>query len=194
LIVPNYRTGTPKASCSLTGTMKRKDYLKLREKYLPKKIRVVFILESPPVSGSYFYNPNGEVTEPLFRAMMECVLQIEPSTKHEGLEKFMKSGYILVDATYTPVNYLSNTQRNKVILSSYPLLIKDLRRLFNDRKVKIILVKANVCRLLEKDLLNDGFNVLNKGLMIPSPASGQQNRFCTKIKKLIRTFAVPVVF
>ena len=161
-------------------------YLRLRKVYLPtKKIRTIFILESPPASGKYFYNPKGRITEPLFSAMMKCVLRINPATKLEGLIVFQKAGYVLVDTTYTPVNHLTKSNRNKIICNDYHNLVSGLKKLSKKTRPRIILVKANVCRLLESRLLNDGFNVVNKGVVIPFPSSGQQSEFCRKIKKLV---------
>jgi len=31
----------------------------------------VIIAELPPISGKYFYNPKGEISEPLFAALMK---------------------------------------------------------------------------------------------------------------------------
>ena len=41
----------------------------------------------------------------------------------------------------------------------------------------VVLVKANVCRLLEGPLRAAGFNVLNAGRATYFPAAGQQGRF-----------------
>ncbi|MCD6471356.1 hypothetical protein J7K86_02410, partial [bacterium] len=61
-------------------------------------------------------------------------------------------------------------------------LVRDLKKIFKNKKVKIILVKANVCRLLEKQLLNDKFNVINNELVIPFPVYGQQKTFAGQLK------------
>ena len=37
--------------------------MNLRARYRPPRIKVVFVLESPPISGNYFYNPTGRVTK-----------------------------------------------------------------------------------------------------------------------------------
>ncbi len=161
-------------------------YINLRNKYLPKNLNIVFILESPPVSGKYFYNPEGSVNEPLFRGMMKYLLEVEPKTKEEGLAKFQQAGYFLVDATYTLVNALSNNERDEQILQDYPGLVEDLKNIIDARKTKVVIIKANVCRLLENRLLADGFNVINNSEMIPFPAQGWQNEFCEKIKKLAK--------
>jgi len=132
--------------------MKRSEYIHLRDRYLPSRRKLVFVLESPPISGRHFYNPAGSVSEPLFRAMMKDVLEISPKTKSEGLLEFARRGYFLVDATYTPVNddQLSRRTRNDVILADLPLLLDDLRR-HTDTETQIVLVKANICELLERE-------------------------------------------
>jgi hypothetical protein len=123
-------------------------YINLRKKYLPVKTRLIFLLESPPASGDYFYDPAGRTTEQLFTAMMKLI-DCHPSSKDEGLAEFARQGRVLVDATYSPVNKInSQSRRNKIILRDLPNLIDDLRTLTGTRQAKIILVKANICRSL----------------------------------------------
>jgi len=54
-------------------TMNKEYYLRFRNKYHPTNIKTVFILESPPASGKYFYDESGNVSEPLFKAMMKLL-------------------------------------------------------------------------------------------------------------------------
>ena len=49
----------------------RSEYLDLRRRFEPASATLVIVAESPPVSGMYFYNPAGKVTEPLFAAIMK---------------------------------------------------------------------------------------------------------------------------
>ena len=144
------------------------------------------MLESPPISGRYFYNPIGSVSEPLFRAMMKDVLEISPDTKSEGLHEFARQGYLLVDATYTPVNdhQLSQRARNDLIMADFHLLLDDLRR-HTEPDTQIVLVKANICELLERSLISRDFAVLNRGAKIPFPSNGHQARFRTAIRELL---------
>lgn len=156
--------------------MNRDYYLRLRKKYLPIKLNLLFILESPPVSGKYFYDETGKTTEPLFRAFMK-ILSYNPFDKKDGLEHFKSNGYILVDATYKQVNKLRGKIRDYTILSDYSRLIEDLETLSPKRNVPIILVKANICRMFDERLTEMGFNILNKGVVIPFPSHGQQKKF-----------------
>jgi hypothetical protein len=159
-------------------------YLEFRNRYIPASIKVIFVLESPPASGRYFYNPAGSVSEPLFRAMMRDVLEINPISKEEGLKEFAARGYFLFDATYTPVNRSKGNARDAIILGDFPLLVAELRE-YAGHQTGIVLVKANVCGLLEPKLRDLGFNVLNQGMLIPFPSSGQQSKFRSAIQKVL---------
>ena len=154
----------------------RDEYLALRGRYEPARVELVIVAESPPASGRYFYDPTGAITEPLFSALMKKV-GVSPATKDAGLRDFQNRGWVLVDATYEPVNELTNKQRNEIIRRDYPPLVADLRRLASGRAVPIVLVKANVCRLLEPKLKQSGFEVINDGRLVYFPSSGQQGQF-----------------
>lgn len=169
------------------GGLTRDEYLRYRTPYLPQNRKIIFVLESPPKSGLYFYNPEGKVAEPLFGAMMKDVIGTMPSTKDHGLREFASRGFLLVDATYTPVNHdhLSAEQRNKRILEDLPILVDELRG-YMSPDTGIVLVKANVCALLEPALVAHGFPILNRGTVIPFPSTGQQNRFRKAVREVLR--------
>jgi hypothetical protein len=156
--------------------MDRGYYLSLRRKYEPVTPKLVIVAESPPASGRYFYDPTGKITEPLFAALMRQLV-LRPRSKDEGLRAFQRAGWVLIDATYQPVNAFSNADRDRVIERDYPLLKGDLEQLLSGRPVPIIVIKANVCRALASKLEQDGFNVLNKSKLIYFPAAGQQKQF-----------------
>jgi hypothetical protein len=158
------------------GAMTRNEYLALRHRYEPESIKLVLIAESPPTSGKYFYNAAGAPSEPLFAALMKQ-LRLSPMTKEAGLRQFQQRGWVLIDATYEPVDKLTDASRNSVIERDYPLLRRDLTTLLADHSIPLVLIKANVRRLLEPKLTKDGFNVINKGCDIYFPASGRQKDF-----------------
>ncbi len=162
--------------------MNKDYYLRLRNKYLPNKLKYIFVLESPPALGKYFYDESGKISEPLFKAMME-LLAFNPKNKGEGLRLFQKNGYFLVDATYQPVNKLKGKKRTDVVLCHFRELVEDLKKLRADRQIPIILVKANICRMLDRRLTQEGFVVQNKGVVVPFPSNGWQKRFLEQINK-----------
>ena len=166
--------------------MNRDYYLKLRKRYLPSKLNLLFILESPPVSGNYFYDETGKTTDPFFRAFMK-LLSYSPTDKKDGLEYFKSNGYLIIDATYKQVNKLKGKIRDYTILSDYNRLIDDLENMCPEKNAPIILVKANICRMFDERLTERGFNILNKGVVIPFPSHGQQKRFHLEMSKVLNS-------
>jgi hypothetical protein len=165
----------------------RSKYLSFRRKFEPESVKLVIIAESPPDSGDYFYNPSGAVTEWLFAAFMKQ-LGVKPKKKAEGLREFQRRGWALIDATYEPVNKReSEAAKKEVILRDYPLLRDDLKRLLPDLSTPVLLVKANVCRLLEPKLTADGFNLINKGQSVSFPAFGQQPDFHRQFRTILKS-------
>jgi hypothetical protein len=161
-------------------------YHNLRNKCRPSRIKLVFLLESPPASGKYFYNPTGDTTEPLFAAMMRVIGE-NASTKKRGLTAFKDKGFFLMDAMYKPVNHIRTKRvRDQAILADLPELIKDLNRALPDRRTPIILVKANICRLLKERLQAYGFNIINDVEIIPFPSHNHQPEFHQRLRELFR--------
>ena len=164
----------------------RSEYLHLRRRFEPTSVKLVIVAELPPTSGKYFYDAGGKTSEPLFNALMKQ-LGIQPETKFEGLSRFQKRGWALVDATYDPVNAHDERGRDLVIDRDHPELCGDLKRLLAARwsEVPLVLVKANVCKLLEPKLKGDGFNVLNKGHIVYFPSSGRQRDFDRQFREIV---------
>jgi hypothetical protein len=174
----------------MTVSMKKSEYLASRRRCEPEQVRLIVIAESPPDTGLYFYNPTGRPTEPLFSALMKQ-LGVSCLSKEQGLREFQRSGWVLVDATYEPVNGIRrDSQRNTIIERDYPALRDDLIRLTSDRSVPLILLKVNVCRILEPKLAQDRFTVLNRGIEPPFPSHGQQNGFHERFGAILDRAAI----
>jgi hypothetical protein len=173
----------------MISDMTRDSYLSMRRQYQPERPRLVIVAESPPASGLYFYNRDGAVTEPLFAAMMKQV-GYAPKSKQDGLSRFQQEEWVLVDATYQPVDKLGKSKKERTIVNDYPLLRADLTSLLADPSVPLILIKANICRLLEPKLKADGFRVLNQGRIVYFPAFGKQNVFHRQFSEIARAASV----
>ena len=145
---------------------------------------MVFILESPPASGKFFFSESGSTSEPLFAAMMKF-LGVQPKTKKEGLLAFKNKGYFLIDSTYVPVNKDDTKVKNRKIVFDIPNLVRDLDQSVSDSKTKIVLVKKNIYGILYGPLMAIGYKVVNK-TFIPFPVRSQKNinSFLTKLRKL----------
>jgi hypothetical protein len=85
------------------------------------------------------------------------------------------------------VNALGDQDRDGVITRDYHLLRDDLDAMLPDRSTPIILMKANVCRLLEPNLADDGFNVLNHGRAVYFPSTGRQKDFQRQFSAILKS-------
>ena len=135
------------------------------------------------MSGLYFYSPEGKVTEPLFAAMMRH-LHFRPASKDAGLRAFKDQGWVLVDATYTPVN--RDADRDQVLRRDFDLLCADLRELTGGAEIPAVLLKANVCQILEPLLTANGFQVLNRARRVYFPSHGRQKESAQQFEVILK--------
>jgi hypothetical protein len=81
---------------------------RLRRRFRPATVRVLFVGESPPAGGSFFYAADSE----LYRATRDAFEAALPVFRDADsfLTRFSESGCYLVDLSLDPVNQL--TDRN----------------------------------------------------------------------------------
>src|SRR5262245_53007164 len=84
--------------------------------------------------------------------------ELQPS--NQGLREFRRRGCLLVDATYRPLDGLSEEMCEKEIMKSYPALLVELSKVLTDKSTPITVVKARTRKALERTLRNDGFTML----------------------------------
>lgn len=159
-------------------------YQVLRDKYFPAKTKIVFILESPPAGHGYVYDSSGHTGEVLFRSFMKLI-GFKPDTKERGLQELQKLGVVLTNPIYEPVNKLPEKEADIKIIENYDTFVRELTRLTSQKLVPVILVKSNICRLLEGPLVSDGFTVLNDGVMVPFPMHFHEKAFLLKVRELL---------
>lgn len=178
--------GAVLSSCSLSldtlvMIMTENDFHSMRQPFEPTPPKLVVVLESPPQSEKYVHNVNGNTGEPVYREFLRAFDVPFGQTKREGLKALKACGVLLLDATYEPVDGAkSNKKKEEIILRDCEKLVARL-----DRAVPVVLVKVNVCDLLEPLLVADGFKVLNHGVRIPFPATGNQLQFRGKFAAVI---------
>lgn len=162
-------------------------YHRLRSRFTPRNPRLILIAESPPVSGKYFYDANGEPSESLFKAVMKDILKIEPSTKEAGLVALRDAGIVLLDSTYTPLNDgRSDREKREIIRHDFPKLLHLLRDTVKRKKTPILVIKPNVYREIGHRLEERDYNVINQGFAVPFPSNGHQGSFEAVVYFLLR--------
>jgi hypothetical protein len=92
----------------------------LRRSYRPEKVNVLFVGESPPAGGTFFYKGDS-----LTRCTMEAfenVYGINIDSHKTFLDRFKDNNFYLDDLCLVPVNNLNRTDRIETRRNSVPKL------------------------------------------------------------------------
>jgi hypothetical protein len=95
----------------------------LRRSYLPDRVRVLFIGESPPASGRFFYQKDAG----LYRVFRDAFRSVNPTIGDSNfLQKFRQSGCYLIDLCADPVDNLPPRDRREACRIAEPELAQAL--------------------------------------------------------------------
>jgi hypothetical protein len=111
---------------------------RLRRHFLPARLRLLFVGESPPASGRFFYQADSG----LYRAVRDSFQVVNPSiTDDNFLTSFQTAGCYLIDLCSDPVDHLPADLRRAARLASEPALARAIHRF---RPVKIVTVLRSI--------------------------------------------------
>ena len=121
---------------------------RLRRSYRPARVRLLFIGESPPASGRFFYRGDSG----LYRAMRDAFRTVEPSIREEQfLTVFQEWGCYLVDLCAEPVDHLDRKTRRAVCRASEHRLARAIARLQPEGMATLVRsIEGNVARAVER--------------------------------------------
>jgi hypothetical protein len=161
-----------------------------RRKYRPRKILFLFIAESPPSSGGFFYFGTTIGKDHLFRETMKA-LGFWPGDKpmRRGVDKrsmlrrFQSMGFYLLDTCVSPVDKLRPRERRKAVLSQTPRLINDV---IKANPPHIFILKSSIFNPVSIALSEAGLmaRVLNTG-PVPFPSHGNQRVYRSMLRRAV---------
>ncbi|MGA7951384.1 MAG: hypothetical protein WCA45_14665 [Thiobacillaceae bacterium] len=117
---------------------------RLRQRYKPKTIKVLFVAESPPAESPpksldeevrFFYNPRQERWDHMYRSVMKAVFpdfEYRFGEKDKWLRRFSDDGYYMIDATDSPVNRLSSSK------TSFRTQCRSRWKVIRDRRIDLV--------------------------------------------------------
>ena len=117
---------------------------RLRRRYRPDEMKILFVGEAPPASGRFFYQADSG----LYRAIRQTFVAAFPLLEDaEFLESFRDLGCYLVDLCGMPVDRMTAVERRSACVAGEVRLGRTIRRL--RPKIMITVVRSittNVAR------------------------------------------------
>jgi len=108
---------------------------RLRRRYRPANVRLLFVGEAPPASGRFFYKSDSG----LYRAVRDTFTHVFPTIgENEFLTSFQALGCYLVDLCGKPVDRLPRPQRTKACREGEVRLARILKRLRPEIVVTVV--------------------------------------------------------
>jgi hypothetical protein len=117
---------------------------KLRRRYRPADLRLLFVGEAPPASGRFFYNRDSG----LYRAIRDAFRALDPGITDETfLSVFQNSGCYLIDLCPRPVDHLDRQSRRLAHLESEPSACQKIKKL---QPQSIVILVRSIRRNVER--------------------------------------------
>ena len=149
---------------------------KIRSRFRPVQIRILFVGESPPDSGKFFYCGNSQMAQNMKRVLERDLF----AGTGDFFEAFRDSGCYLDDLVPVPVNKSSERIREQARRKAIPDLAQRITK-YRPRVVVALLKK------IESDvrIAVDQSGVDARFCVTHFPGNGQQARFERDIMKLL---------
>ena len=154
-----------------------------RLKYKPKKIRFLFIGESVPAGGTFFYFENSN----LFQFTKEAFLQNFDWPEKEFLKLFKSNGFYLDDLCQEPINRFDEPTKRKA-RKAYEESLSIRIKKYKPRV--IISTPMSIEKNVKVAINKAGLTINNYSL--PFPAQGNQRMFVNELSELIKTTIKPL--
>lgn len=147
--------------------MELRERERLRQSFEPSRVQLLFVGESPPASGRFFYSANSG----LYRAMRAAFEVADRRIRDENFLAFFRGyGCYLVDVSLDPVDRLDTQTRRAMCEASEEHLGHEIKRL----QPPII---APVLRSIASNVEGAAARANWDGRLLPLPYPGRWSRF-----------------
>jgi hypothetical protein len=152
-----------------------------RQQYRPDKIRVLFVAESRPIGGTFFYVGNSNLARYTKEAFLKAY-GVTAMTMTEFLDGFKAAGCYLEDLCEEPVNQIKKHSQRR---TEWKRGVKHLlKRLESASPLAIIPIHKGIERYVQQAVEEAGLASFLKPA-IPFPSMGHHPRYVIELSRLI---------
>jgi hypothetical protein len=155
----------------------------VRQRYRPPQITALFVGESAPKSGDFFYLGNTNMTRYMRRALVP-----EAGSDLEFLDTFKARGFYLDDLVLVPINGMTGCERRAHWRRSSPGFVT---RLTEYRPAAVVLLVKGMRRVVERAVRESRLAV--PFYAVPFPGMSHQNDFLAEMAALIGNLPCPLM-
>lgn len=156
---------------------------KARLNYKPKNIRFLFIGESMPAGGTFFYFEDSN----LYRYTKEAFFKNFNWPEKDFLKFFKSNGFYLDDLCQEPINQLTESEKRKA-RKAYEANLSD--RLKEYKPLVIISTPKSIEKNVNSAINLSGLRIENYSL--PFPAMGNQYKYVDELDHLLNNIIKPM--
>ncbi len=147
----------------------------VRQNFRPRRIKTLFVGESAPNSGKFFYFGNTGMHH-----YMEAVVQSVLGHSDDFLATFKSYGWYLDDLVLKPVNHLTHSERKAACLAAQSKLASRIKEY---RPEAIVCLLARIEKFVESAKTIIGSKA--EFYSVPFPGNGHQKRFRAEMKNIL---------
>ena len=157
----------------------------LRHAYKPAKVRWLFIGESPPANGTFFYKADSNLSRYTQQAF-SIALEREFADGNEFLDFFKALGCYLIDLCDDPVNHLPESEREEQRRRGATSLPERIAEHLPQATIVVMKAIAKYVQpaIGQAELADLPFYV------VPFPAMGNQKRYVERLVTVLKKLKV----
>jgi hypothetical protein len=149
----------------------------IREKFRPKEIKTLFIGESVPNNGDFFYDGSNALL-----THFKTVIESEFGVTEDFLATFKSYGWFLDDLAMEPVDHLQKNERKQKLRESIPCLEQRIEK-YNPQAVVCFLKRID--KFVRKSIDQSGVVLKYEYKVLPFPGNGWQTKFKDQFKEIV---------
>jgi len=157
----------------------------IRSNFRPSKTKILFVGESPPANGAFFY-----VCSPMTGYMAKVFAQVlgkQFQSLNDFLSFFMAVGCYLDDLSYAPVDDLPRPERRKAVDGCVAALAGRMKEHQPEYVIAVLKsIEAPVRRAAHIANLQVPVHA------VPFPGQGNQRRFVAELSEILKPIYAPV--
>ena len=154
-------------------------YEDLRNEYKPAKVKLLFVGDSRPGGGKFFYQGDSVLYKETKKAFDQYY-----NNEEFTLDRFVELNCWFVDICLEPIGHLSSKEKREQIVENMPRLINTIKK--ESPKAIVVCKKTIVEPEMKKTSIMEKYEEDRSIFFLPFPARGHQDLYRAGLAKALK--------